>query len=324
MRALFLLLLLLLTACELVVNIDVPRADALLVVDGAFEVGQPWQIGLSRSIPVQDGGVYSERSEPVEVLGATVEIYSEGQLVERLVEQPSVSCELTGFSRCGGRYSRIYAGTSLPQAGTTYTLRVSHPDFAAVEATSRAPLPIGRERIAAELEGRTIRSSFEEVAHITIDDDAQTQYYALDFVHERVEVYERDTLIVDYIRFTSRSPFFLKGIEFSTDVSVDVSYRTGFMSDVSFSNASATVEASLSNSAYCYPQPSCRPEWLFLDLYAISPSYFDYVRTLIAYQEGGGEGNPLAEPVQVQSNVTDGLGFFGGRTRTRIELRGPQ
>ncbi len=62
MRALLLLSLLLLSACELTVDIDVPRADPLLVVDGAFEVGQPWRIDLSRSVPVQDGEPFFNRA----------------------------------------------------------------------------------------------------------------------------------------------------------------------------------------------------------------------------------------------------------------------
>ncbi len=259
-----------------------------------------------------------------------MEIYSGDRLIERLAELPQ-SCGDTGGFDCQVRTEgRLYGGTSTSQPGETYTLRVSHPDFAAVEATSRAPLPIDRGNIGAELGGRSIDSFFEESARITIRDDAQTQYYALDFVHERVQPsFDPDTLAeemvaAENVRFTSTSPFLLRGIESPADIGTQVAYRTGYTSDISFANASVVLDATLSEYQKCYPRPDCRPEWLYVDVYAVSLSYFDYVRTLIAYQEGGGEGNPLAEPVQVKSNVSGGLGFFGGRTRTRIQLRGPQ
>ncbi len=147
MRALLLLplLLLLVSACELTLDIEVPRVDAVLVVDAPFEVGQPWRVGLSRSTPVQDGfanglsGVY----------GATVEIYRGDVLVERLSNCETDSVLVIACPGQGDDNFAYYNGQTTPDAGVAYTLRVRHPDYADVTATDAAPMPIVRERLSA-------------------------------------------------------------------------------------------------------------------------------------------------------------------------------
>lgn len=50
------------------------------------------------------------------------------------------------------------------------------------------------------------------------------------------------------------------------------------------------------------------PEKVFVNLHRINKDFYQYVRSYSAYQNTN--GNPLAEPVNIMTNVNNGFGFF--------------
>ena len=330
MRALFLLPLLLLTACELVVDIDVPRADPVLAVDAPFEVGQSWGVVLSRSVPVQDGDFYGSE---LRVTGAAVEIYRGEVLVERLREVNEAD-DRPGY----GYYSfegQRYTGTMAPQAGHTYTLRISHPDYASISATDTAPIAVDPARLSWRVTERP-KSEFgftfdQRFVEVDVADDALTTHYALGF---SVQNRYPDDVSVQFdpeppqnVGFTSASALFVRGTSDPFDINSGSYYETGFFADDTFQGGSVTLRADLEQRGVGCFYPSDRPDLAVCQtseysgsVYSVSPAYFAYVRSLIAYRSGGGGDNPLSEPTRVQGNIEGGLGLFAGRARTQVRL----
>lgn len=310
-RLLLLPLLLCVTGCELTLDIEVPRADQVLVVNAPFEVGQPWRVGLSHSQSVQDYD-YGPRG----VTGATVEIYSEDKLIEELSACPIVQdeCVSIGFPQ------RVtYSGTTTPQAGVTYTLRIRHPDFDEVTATDTAPLPIARDQLSASANRRPGQHERFVGTRLEIADGPNAAYYALRITQQLGDNASPEQIVET--PFSSSSPVFVRANSDPFDQGGDRYYHTGYFTDDAFENALYTLLIDASDYQYCDGPPGdCVFYDTYTHVYAVSRAYFDYVKSAIAYGALGGDDNPLGEPVRITGNIDGGLGFFAGRARTTIRV----
>ncbi len=305
------LLLLLLSGCELSLDIDVPQTDRVLVIDAPFEVGQPWRVGVGHSMAVQQGRL---QDHDTAVFGATVEIYHGDVLVERLVQDPDPIYPPRPVLAPATTSMQNYRGQTTPIAGRTYRLVVRHPDFPEAHATSSAPAPLDSARFV----GSATRNGRLFSGRLQFDDDGSASYYAVHLTQQRGR--DPGQSGVTGLFFTSPTTIFERPLPNPfNDVDESV-FTTAFFADDAFENARYPLDFDVGfyneRGLYCgdNPSPACAAFGIYANVHAITPEYFAYVRSLIGYEGLNADDNPLGEPIRLVDNVEGGMGLFAGRS----------
>lgn len=195
-----------------------------------------------------------------------------------------------GFS---WRYYGKNTGAPVVTPGKTYEIRVSHPDYPAISAVQVAPFPPKIDTITVKLD--TASSNFFDGSanfSITIDDPAaESNFY-------EIGIFSED------------------GYSFYDLRSDDPNTRSGrnydwlLVSDEFFNGKKYVLR--VSNSAVD------ADVWV-VKVRAVTADYYRFSST--APQNEEASFNPFANPVQVFTNVTGGLGIFGlsGETEYVVE-----
>lgn len=276
------LLLLFYSACETIVDIDIPKEDTRLVLNGFFNPDSILSVALYESLHILDD------SEFKAVEDATVSIFDgDGVKLADLVDEGS------------GRYSSAFR----PEVGTEYRVKASKTGYQAIEASDIIPGDSARVR-AIQIVRTGEEGSGEYEIKFTIQDYANEDFYEVQLLQRTYYEFEGmayEIMINHYME--------------SEDVVFDDFTSSGIallFNDVLFNagESKITVTAFLNSYTSCDENPECISEEYFLILRKVSASYFNYNRTLRLQQDL--EGNPFAEPVSVYNNVTNGFGIFAG------------
>jgi Domain of unknown function (DUF4249) len=275
--------------CESVVGVEPGPHTSRLVVLGLFQPGQPWDILVTRTVGTGDTtDVYDAM-----VTDATVEI--------RTAAGPLV----TLGHRDRGHYT---ADTALPEPGITYTLRVSAPGFAPVEATSSAPPPL--DVVAVLTHGEDGRTS----VHVQyVDPAGRGDTYSIQLLAP-VDTTGGGAPALTAVGFQTDAPS-IRNESFFDSISEGSSrplYYLALFSDVLFDGREVTFDLDLFDESVAPTRA---------ELTRASPAYYGYLRTLFLLQDA--EENPFAEPIIPYSNVEGGLGAFAGYTPSGVTLEGP-
>ncbi|MEM1095548.1 MAG: DUF4249 domain-containing protein [Bacteroidota bacterium] len=265
------------TGCELVVDVDVPTLPATLTVNSFPEAGASWEAHLAAAVPV----VSTQQVQESVISDGTVEVFHNGARIAELAYTPADTDPnflLSPPYRSQG--PRVVAGE-------TYTLRASAPGYSAVEATTTIPTPVALDTLRSRLTPSSDGFSQRLRADLTITDapNADT-YYFLAF------------------RSISGGPTFNDFFELinapfrTVSAFEDNSVNGLFFSDATFRNQ--TVEFSIEASVNIGSISE-------IVLYTVEEAYFRYHTALRDQQDT--QENPFAEPAPVYSNVQNGLGI---------------
>lgn len=276
------LLLLFYSACETIVDIDIPKDESRLVLNGFFNPDSTISVSLYQSLHILDPGEF------MVVEDAMVSIFD------------SDGAELADFQDAGlGRYTSTFK----PEVGKEYRIEVSKSGFETIEATDI--IPIDSARITAiQIEETAGEFSEEYEITFTIQDYAEEDFY-------EVQVFQRSIYEFDGETYENVIVHHLE----SEDVVFDDFTSSGtalLFRDVLFDagQSKITVSTYLNGDVGCEVNPECISDEYFLILRKVSEPYFNYNRTLRLQQDL--EGNPFAEPVSVYNNITNGFGIFAG------------
>lgn len=331
--------LLLLTACETAVEVDVPRYPAQLTVNSLFYPDSLWQVELAQNRYILDTDQFAS------VPDAEVRILQGGQTVAVL--DYVQDAPFTGNS--------IYrAKSGYPQPEGRYTLDVSHPTLGNLSAISR--VPENRVRIVrAVLDTLDIRQeSYEEndaIAYgitLQFDDPPEENFYSLSVLFNTDLFLGSDANgdgkvlelgIVERTEFSS--------IKSDDPIVVQVfdRYRDEIIfSDASFNGQSYTLKLYLlvpdgtvlgdrlfalpivlEEVAYDTQGDTLRDigelagiSSLQILLRTTTEEYYDYFYTRDL--QASVENNPFAQPVQVFDNIEGGLGIFAGFSQVEKQV----
>lgn len=282
-----LVLLLTTASCETTVEIEPPRHEPRLVINGLFETNdETFAVNVSRSVSFEESG-----QDLPEVENATVVLRSEGRVLDTLSRRIDI-----GDRRHNPDTTIYYASRLLPRAGATYEVRVSAPGFKSANATSRVPERIPFTASAKELEDAASRHYSIEVDLTFTDPSGEANYY-------QIMVLERQGASKS---FTSADPLLRESLPFEeTADQPRESYYRAFFSDQTIGGQKKTITLRTS------PSEETRN---VVVLHHLSRSYFKYLRTRVAHYQG--QASPFAEPSDVHSNVEGGLGIFAGAAAT--------
>lgn len=279
----FLLLgvLMLFSACELIVPVELPRHDPVIVVNSLFSNDSTWQVHLSTSLGITD------QADLQELAGATAILTSQGQTLDTLEE---------GLA--------IYQTGIKPEIGREYTIQVSHPDYPDVSATSRMPVAVSPSVV--EFDSIERQDAFGEPFHevsVTIQDPpGVSNYYQFSFMSPDTSIFGTDTTIYNYNYYIEPA----LGNNFDTEVI----WGGVFLSDSRFDGQEITIKFNL---YYWWDDRA-----IYMLFGNVSEDYYKYTLSLETWNNSN--GNPFAEPVNIHSNTTNNFGIFAGvsRIRTRI------
>jgi hypothetical protein len=283
------LVIIVLTACELVVDLDVPFDGEQLTINSLFNPDSVWRVSVSLNRYVLDNRPYKR------VTNATVIVSDENGPVETLVHD-------------GNGVYRSENGK--PQARKAYTLSASSVVHGTVHAESLIP----PAALVSNVEIQSSEFNGEPSSRISLqisDEPTTDNYYAIS-VEVGNEFLNSQTLEVMSYRFPvvlGRNDNGFENEQISNDNHLlikDVFY-TGPQLDV-------TVHS---------------PDWnllhsgsIFITVKTVSKDYYDFILTSSLQNQTS--GNPFAQPVQVYSNVQNGFGIFAGFSSFAVEKSGPR
>ncbi len=288
------------TACELIIEPDLPQHTPRLVIKAFFTPDGGWGASVSRSVGILDPAPGPERL----VTAASVELLSGGLIIDRL---PFLQRE------------RVYASEIPLQAGKSYSLRVSAPGFETVHATDSAPPPVPTSIESYRIETSDPAPEDQEFMKITdlritlkIQDPPgqENRYQIRVFAPERSETYD--------MHFSTRDPSIISANRIEDPVLDDgVEPFVGsepFFSDALFDGETHEIELTSSN---LYVEAG--PERIFCQVRYVSETYFRHLESALLHEHT--RDNPFAEPASVYSNVQNGYGIFAGYSSMTFELK---
>lgn len=220
--------------------------------------------------------------------GGSANLYKDGQKwLELSVQDPSSPYVLTG---------------RLPQplqSGSTYEIRVEHPDYPKVNAAQVMPadFQVDSARVKRNAISGQYGDKYDLVEVFLKDQPGVRNYYevAISGFYYDV-VYNESTGMLDTIGFTERQVY----PEDFTDPNVAYGVNgSGLLSDQFFDGQSYKFQAQVygnTNSPFT------------VHVRNITEEYYRWSRSYQAKYEA--EDNPLVEPVSVFNNLVDGLGIF--------------
>jgi len=284
---------LLFTNCTKEIEFDAQDIAPRIVVNSLFTNDSLWTANISRSVGVLETTSYTSIED------ADVSIFDgNGVQVTTLTNQGD------------GLYTSLTGAT--PQADELYTIEVTAPGYTSVSATNRIPTTVQINSIDTV---SSTNSDGENILETTInfqDPSANENYYM-------VEVLVKGTLIDEFEGDTIE---FREPLQIScNDINVETINRFnsgGFentylylmLKDENFDGEDYALTFSVINYA------ELKDLELFGEIRLVNTSeaYFNYLKSFNMYQRAN--GNPFATPVQVYSNVENGMGIFAGGTLT--------
>jgi hypothetical protein len=273
--------LLLLMGCEKIIDVDIPESERKIVVNSILSEDQTASVYLSRSLTVL------EPDEFVYINGADVCLFNGELMIGKFTADTAGQYYLQGFK---------------PQPGLTYRLTVDYPGLNPVEAVTTVPdfVPIvSWDTIAIVSEWGTRDYQLKVVFD---DPSGIANYYGLSVY---ITFKEIDYMTMEPTgRMITRLVYLYSGSDLFLQ---DESHNYGgkiYFDDLLFDGQTKTTEVGL----YDYAIYESDTVWIDLHLEQLAPAFYKYVVSNEGYQEA--HNNPFAEPVQVYTNISGGLGIF--------------
>ncbi|MCB0662469.1 MAG: DUF4249 domain-containing protein [Saprospiraceae bacterium] len=267
---------------ETTVPVEIPPHESTLAVSAIF-IGQNevHDVYVSNSLSILS------KEDNLSVNDATVTISEAGNETDIPFYLPE-------------RLYRLDEGnTPLFEAEKTYTITVSHPDFPTASATATMPKAARIVDFKHERDG-TIDESGYEVDEITIeieDLSHETNYYVFEMAERYAYINGTDTSFVynPVSSLISRDPLVRYGFH--------ANFYEGLpmISDATFNGHTYQLKL------YTYDKPQSGNQ-LVIQCYSVNKARYDYLASLQSFVNN--QDNPFSEPVNVISNIENGVGIF--------------
>lgn len=193
----------------------------------------------------------------------------------------------------------VYSLDFQPTAGNQYEIRVEDDELESITSETTIPSPVSVSNITVEEVESLENDTFFRIA-FDLDDPEEKNFYILYVVQVNTDGTK------DNIAFESTEPYFLGG-------SQDNYFWSGAeFRDDAFNGQKQRIEVDLD-----WFNPSQDLTYNIL-LITASEEHFLYQLSYRAYQETNGD--PFAQPVQIYSNVENGLGIFAGHNKTFTDI----
>ena len=318
---LILILLLLLTACETVIDVPEPPHTPRLALryvltsnpaDTAFaELYDQQRLFVSNSQRVFDTRQLAGRTD------ARVELRDASGAVVEVFRPDSGRAGWNPAYYSGRGYYRPTRGL-VPRSGATYSLKASAPGFE--DVSGRLTFPTAPAITAGTFSPRPPASnSSQRAGRLTLtvpDDPAAANFY---IAYARVIDVQGETVAVLNVNYDSQNSSV--GIGQFQLSSPRQQYSIEPFSDAGANGQALTLAADITyNPPYCPSQgaPCPVPAFIEVTVSALTRDTYDFYLSRRRYFDSN--GNPFAEPAPLASNVANGYGLFGASADTKVRI----
>jgi hypothetical protein len=288
-----------LLSCERETHIDIPPQVSKLVTES--KQGQNFfpQARISHTRGVTDPLPPVGSADPYIVKTAIALLYENDVLKDTLKYNP-------GSQKYKAAIIRI-------QAGKTYKLLLSAPNFPGAEAISFTPLLVPINNLAFTHNARfdADGNPQDELKIIFTDNGSTEDYYLLHILDANGDyLYCVNTNDKDVEKLVYDDPFYPDQCLLSDRL---------LLSDMNFNGTNKTLLFYAESGSL---DPQTTPGGLrraTVELLHINKDYYKYIKSLNSYENAS--GNPFAEPVNLYSNVKNGYGLFTTYAMTVDSIR---
>lgn len=298
----FVSILILFLSCETVVDINIPVEPPLLVINSSLGDGEFIKVNVSQSQHILDSHDYKK------VVGATVEIYENNQLLTTLPDSAD------------GNY---ISATFKPIRGKMYGVKVSKTGFETVNAEVLLPLDTA-EILQVKLD--TVEVNEFDYSYETIrfsvdinDNGANKNFYEIAIYMEYYNyMYDYDVVppvVLDSFQVIER--LYIQSLDPSLEGYQSYGQSIIF-NDELFNGHKYTMRV-LSNSFFYFGGDDYKFEpTLYVVLNNTSESYYLY--GLSSQLQNWTTGDPFAQPVTVYNNIENGFGILGAYNTSVVKV----
>lgn len=288
-----------LTACTTVVDFDIPLNKPTVVVNSLFTPDSTWQVQVSYSnsiLNVSPGSHFQPAGNAIVTI-----LDSNNQVIEIL----------SGHSDKYHLYS--YQGQTKPLSGRSYTVQVAINDEPILKAMNKVPtqVPIA----SVQIDSSRFKSDGEPIDMDIdfIDPADEKNYYQIKIIEDAVYVVNNDTVLLT-------QELYFKRVEqtLANEITDEESGPEKLITDNLFDGKNRTVHIKLYRPRFSYSS-SIIERHARMVLLSVSEEYYNYFTT--KNLQGNSNGDPFAQPVQVFTNVENGLGIFAGYNASVVELK---
>ena len=290
-------------SCDIVVDLDISEHKRVLVVNSILTTDSIINASISHSVGAFDASSISY------VNNATLEVYEDGVLLGEMDEQASLSYDSTG--ELDSTY--VYNFNQNPVAGKIYSYEIAHPEYEAVRAETTVPAEV--------------KLNVNDVTLLSEQDYEK---------HYRVRFSFNDAAEVNFYRLRLRNPNTYSGFDYFESNDASIISSAGVQSDgATFSGDEALFDDEMFNGtekeisidffdykSFWFEEEGVEVQFI-LELTSVSESYYTYIRSLRAHYDNQDQFIFAGEPVQVFTNIENGLGVLGSMSVDTMLLELP-
>lgn len=293
-----------------------------LVINSVFAADSSLVVSVSNSKSITD-------NTSIESLdGVTVELFEDGQKIENLSLEIKTDTNYI-YTPTGESMSIVtsnsYTSDHKASAGKTYSITASKEDFETITAITEVPnhlmnVTINTDNLTIEETTNEYESSLlrGEIFVDIIDAPNEKNFYEFKLYSIYIDsnyiyYYENDSLAFTGIQ-AYRNESYITVSDGSGDNTLsdefDIDAPIMQFSDVTFDG---TIQRFILKDLYLNASNASNFE-MELEVRSISEAYYNYFTSY--NKQSYNQGNFLAEPVIVYSNIENGYGIFAGYTST--------
>jgi hypothetical protein len=209
-----------------------------------------------------------------------------------------------------------YTAEAFPKEDGYYRIDVDHPDYPSVYAYNEVP----RKITIGSLDTSTVFFDGEKRLQVNfniIDDEEADNYYVWDLLisNESNENIlpsgdadlvstDNNTEVISDESFNAQSMLFIQDDSFN-----GTEYATSFLTEA---NLNEGLEAENSNNE--------EELKIQLRIMAVSEDLFEYLKSVESYYQNDKVNSSTINPIEIRSNIHNGLGIFGAFEQSLIEV----
>jgi len=304
---LFIIIATLFSSCVQILDINLPAEDRLISLNGILNPDSLIKINLSRSINSQDGDAYVKFIE-----NGDVSLYVDGEFYEKMQHDTFGYYKASIMPEIGKIY-RVETdnGGKIVSSQASVPPKVNLNDFK-IEINYDSTIETWTNYETGE-EYDTVIYTLDETGHAyTSFNDAadQKNYYFIAMYVKKPDLFWDDYGNV-YIRGYLYEPFYfnVNGDQNYMSYQMDNTIQGYVIDDQLFDGQQKILKLDF-DSWQLDQYTGYIDAVLYLKFYILSEDMYKFIESYNRYQDVG--SNPFAEPVNVFSNITNGVGLFAG------------
>ncbi len=283
----FLILILLVSSCIEPIDIDsLPQYVNKITINSELNNQEKISIQLSNST-----NAYKSQT-PASISDATI-VFRENGNLKFLTYNPTTTA---------------YEGDFIPQAGNTYNISIQHPNFPAVSSQVQIPEAHQNKQVALVINGGIDATGVpSDLLSVTWKDNPNlTNYYEVRFTY-----YSETVQMFIPFEYQTIDPVLTGNSALKTN-------NGGYIFDDRLFNGQLKTLSAVAPFGLVGPGSTYKYQ---IELKSLSEDYFKYLTTLQLFRDEQDFNTGIFEnPIVVHSNVSGGLGIFGGQFVSRDTL----